>query len=352
VTVAVLPGDGIGREVTAEAVGLASELASRGVADLELVEFDWGAERFLATGVAVPPGGFDELRTFDAILVGAFGDPRVSGHEHAREILLGLRSELDLYVNLRPIRCAGPKLNPLRKVDWKEIDLVVVRENTEGLYCGAGGVAHRGGPDAVAVEEMIVTARGTRRVIEAAFALAERRRRRHVTLVDKSNALQHAGEIWRRAFADVAREHPQVATGHLYVDTAALTMVENPGSFDVLVTDNLFGDILSEVGAALQGGLGVAASANLGSGRTAAFEPVHGSAPALAGSGRANPLAAFAAFALLLRHVSHDEVAGALEDAVAEVARTGPHTPDLGGRSSTAEVGEAVRRAVLARAAA
>jgi len=302
--------------------------------------------------VAVPEGGFDALRGSDAILIGAFGDPRVPGHEHARDILLGLRTELDLFVNLRPVRCTSAGLNPLRSVPWTAIDLIVVRENTEGLYCGAGGFAHRGGPDAVAVEEMLVTARGTRRVVEAAFALAARRPRRHVTLVDKSNALRHAGEIWQHSFAAVAGRYPEVAADHLYADAAALAMVQDPGRFDVVVTDNLFGDILSEIGAGLQGGIGLAASANLGAGRLAAFEPVHGSAPELAGTGRANPLAALAAFAMLLDHVGLSELASDLEGAIADVAEAGPHTPDLGGHATTAEVGAATRARMLARIAA
>jgi 3-isopropylmalate dehydrogenase len=350
--VPVLAGDGIGREVTVEVLRLAQALVAAGALDAEFEELDWGAERYLASGEAVPLGGFERLRRAAAVLCGAFGDPRVPGHEHAREILLGMRAALDLYVNLRPVRCLDERLNPLRGVPARDIDLVIVRENTEGLYCGAGGVLRAGTPHEIAVQEMLVTRHGVERVIRYAFELAASRPKRVVTLVDKANALRHAGAVWQRAFGDVAAGFPAVRAEHLYVDAAAMLLVRDPARFDVVVTDNLFGDILSEVAAALQGGLGLAPSANLRPGGPAMFEPVHGSAPELAGAGIANPMAALASFALLLRHLGYASLAGAVEDAIAGAVRDDETTPDLGGGLGTAEVGAAVRRRVIERVAA
>jgi 3-isopropylmalate dehydrogenase len=343
VRVAVIPGDGVGPEVVSEAVAAGLVLQEAGLVDFDFVEFDWGAERFLREGVAVPDGGLDLLRNCDAILLGALGDPRVPDHEHAREILLGLRQRLDLYVNLRPVRCLNDRLNPLRTVPSAAVDLCIVRENTEGLYCGVGGTLHGETADEVAVEDMVVTRRGVERVIRAAFGLASRRQRRRVTLVDKANALRHVGSLWQRTFAEVAREFPAVLADRLYVDTAAMWLVLDPGRFDVIVTDNLFGDILSDLGAALQGGLGMAPSANLNPGRVSMFEPVHGSAPELAGTGRANPLAALASFGMLLGHLGRPELETALANSIAAVVESGVLTPDVGGTATAAEVGAAVR---------
>ncbi len=345
--IAVVPGDGIGREVVAEVVALAEALRAAGRLAAEWQELDWGAERLLATGRAVPAGGFDALRSFDVILAGAFGDPRVPDGEYMREILLGMRFELDLFVNLRPVRCLQESLNPLKRVPASEIDLVIVRENSEGMYCGAGGFVHRGSPDETALQEMVVTRRGVERIVKTAFGIAGGRPRRKVTLVDKANALRYAGELWQRVFAEVAASHPEVEADHLYADVAAMEMVRNPGRFDVIVTENLLGDILSDLAAMLGGGLGLAASGNINPGRVSMFEPVHGSAPDIAGTGAASPLAAFASFALLLRHVGLAPLADDVERAIAETVRAGEVTPDLGGRCTTAEVGRAVRGRVL-----
>jgi 3-isopropylmalate dehydrogenase len=345
--IAVLPGDGIGREVIAEVMQIAEAVRRGGhlVADWE--EIDWGAERYLATGQAMPSGGIEYLRDFDAILVGAFGDPRIPDFTHAKQILLGMRFELDLFINLRSVRCFEERLNPLKGVQARDIDLVIVRENTEGLYCGAGGRLHAGTPHEVAVQEMVVTRMGVERIIRAAFELARTRQRRKVTLVDKANVLQFAGELWQRTFGEVAAEFPDIAKDHLYADTAAMELVRNPGRFDVVVTENLFGDVLSDLAATLGGGLGLAASANLHPGRVSMFEPVHGSASDSAGAGRANPLAAVASFGLLLRHLGRPALANALDAAVTATVRDGIVTPDLGGKCTTAEVGEAVRERML-----
>jgi len=345
--IAVLPGDGIGREVIAEVMQLAEAVRRVGHLVATWEELDWGAERYLATGQAMPSGGIEYLRDFDAILVGAFGDPRIPDFAHARQILLGMRFELDLYINLRSVRCFEERLNPLKSVQARDIDLVIVRENTEGLYCGAGGRLHAGTPNEVAIQEMIVTRMGVERIIRAAFEFARMRPRRKVTLVDKANVLRFAGELWQRTFGEVAAEFPDVAKDHLYADTAAMELVRNPGRFDVVVTENLFGDVLSDLAATLGGGLGLAASANLHPGRVSMFEPVHGSAPDIAGAGRANPLAAVASFGLLLRHLGRPTLADALDAAVTATVRDDIVTPDLGGKCTTAEVGEAVRERML-----
>jgi 3-isopropylmalate dehydrogenase len=350
--IAVLPGDGIGREVIAEVVLLAEELRRAGHFAAVWEELDWGADRYLATGQAMPPGGIEYLRGFDAILVGAFGDPRVPDAGYMRQVLLGIRFELDLFINMRPVRCLEERLNPLKHVKASDIDLVILRENTEGLYCGVGGTLRGATAHEVAVQEMIVTRRGVERILRAAFELARTRPRGKVTLVDKANVLQFAGDLWQRTFGLVAAEFPEVGKDHLYADVAAMEMVRNPGRFDVVVTENLFGDVLSDLAAMLGGGLGLAASANLHPGRVSMFEPVHGSAPEIAGAGRANPLAALASFALLLRHVGRLELAATLDKAVAWAVREGRVTPDIGGDCTTAEVGKAVRERVMEQLAA
>ena len=349
VRIAVVPGDGIGREVVAEVAGLVGALRSAGALYATWHELDWGAERFLATGRALPEDGLEQLRGFDAVLAGAFGDPRVPDAGYMREILFGMRTELDLYVNMRPVRCFDERLNPLKHVRASEIDLVIMRENTEGLYCGAGGLLRPGSEHETALQEMVVTRRGVERIVRAAFELASGRVRRKVTLVDKGNALPFAGKVWQETFREVASEFPAVATEHLYADVAAMEMVRNPARFDVIVTENLLGDLLSDLAAMLGGGLGLAASGNIHPGRVSMFEPVHGSAPDIAGTGRACPLAAFLSWVLLLRHVGRGDLAGEVEDAVAEAVRAGEVTPDLGGSCTTAQVGEAVRARVATR---
>lgn len=349
IRIALLPGDGIGPEVTSVVRCVAEAISDAHFVHLDLLQLDWGAERYLATGEAVPPGGFDVLRNCAAVFVGAFGDPRVLDFRHAREILLGLRKELDLFVNLRPVRCFDESLNRLRGVRPEEIDIVFVRENTEGLYCGAGGTLSRGGRDELAIEEMIATRTGVERVIRFAFEFAREHGRRRVTLVDKTNVLRHVGVLWQDVYEEIASGFDSLEHDHLFVDAAAYELVRNPGRFDVVVTENLFGDVLSDLAAALQGGLGLAASANLHPGRTSMFEPVHGSAPELAGKGTANPLAALASFALLLGWVGEARAAAAIDDAIVTLVRAGNVTPDLGGSSTTWEVGEAVRTAVMER---
>jgi 3-isopropylmalate dehydrogenase len=336
--IAVIPGDGIGLEVTREAVRVLEAVEARFGTGLELVHFDLGADRFLRDGATLPDEDFRALADeHDAILLGALGDPRVPGNEHARDILLGLRFRLDLFVNHRPCHLADPDLSPLR--DAGPVRLDIFRENTEGVYGNLGGTLRADTTDEVAIQDDVNTWKGVERIVRAAFAFARAERRTRVTLVDKANAMPAAGRLWRRAFQTVAAEYDEVASDAMYVDAMAMDLVRRPAEYDVLVTSNLFGDILSDLAAAVTGGIGLAASANLHPGRHALFEPVHGSAPDIAGTGAANPLGAIACVALLLRHVGAREAAAAVEAAVQGALAAGQRTPDLGGGKTTEQVG-------------
>ncbi len=339
--VAVIPGDGIGVEVTREAAKVLRAVD----APLELVEWPHGAERYLETGVAISDAEIAELADdYDAVLLGALGDPRVPGNQHARDILLGLRFRLDLFINLRPVRLLDERLTPLRDRQPSDIDFVIFRENTEGVYVGMGGTFKQGTLDEVAIQEDVNTRKGVERIVRAAFGHAREHGLERVTLSDKANAMEHAGGLWRRVFAEVAREYPQIETEALYVDMLAMDLVRRPERYRVIVTGNLFGDILSDLGAQLAGGLGLAASANLHPGRTSLFEPVHGSAPDLAGRDQANPCAAVLSAALLLRHLGLASRAERVERAVAAAVRAGDTTADLGGTLGTAAAGDAICR--------
>ncbi len=340
--IAILPGDGIGREVVPQAVLV---IQATGAA-VELTEFDWSAERYLADGVTVPPDGFAMLgREFDAILAGAFGDPRVPSNIHAKEILLGMRFKMDLYANLRPVRLLDASLCPLKGIEPKDIDFVVIRENTEGVYGDAGGVFKQGTLDEIAVQEDINTRKGVERVIRYAFEYAERHQkqdgspRRRVLLCDKSNAMTHAGGLWQRVFKEVSREYPQINAEHMYVDALCLQMVRDPRPFDVIVTNNLFGDIITDLAGGLQGGLGMAASGNIHPGKTSMFEPVHGSAPGIAGKNIANPFGAILTAAMMLGHLGLTQEATKIEAAVLEAVRQKKTTVDVGGTLGTREAG-------------
>ncbi|HEX2094191.1 MAG TPA: isocitrate/isopropylmalate family dehydrogenase, partial [Longimicrobiaceae bacterium] len=298
--IAVLAGDGVGREVTREAVKVLRRVAP----DLELVEWPHGADHYLATGTTLTDAEFADLASsYDAILLGAMGDPRVPGNEHARDILLGLRFRLDLYINFRPVRLLHPRLTPLRDRTEKDVDFVIFRENTEGVYVGMGGTFKRGTPDEVAVQEDVNTRKGVERIIRAAFEYARENGAERVTMSDKANAMEHAGGLWRRVFREVAAGYPEIQSEALYVDMLAMDLVRRPERYRVIVTGNLFGDILSDLGAQLAGGLGLSASGNIHPGRTSLFEPVHGSAPDIAGRDLANPFAAILTAALMLRHL-------------------------------------------------
>jgi len=342
--IAVVPGDGIGPEVIDEAVGVLERLRETHGVELELRRFDWGAEKFLSEGVSLPDGALEMLsREFDAILAGAFGDPRVPSNKHAEDILLGMRRGLDLYINLRPVRLLHPRLTPLRDRGAEDVDFVVFRENTEGAYSGAGGFLKKGTPDEIATQEELNTRKGVERIVVAAFEYARGRGRRRVTMADKSNVQRFGGDLWQRVFKEVSAAYADIEANHQYVDATAMFMVLNPRQYDVIVTNNLFGDILTDLGAALQGGLGLAASGNIHPGRVSLFEPVHGSSPPLAGKSEANPAGAILSAALMLEYLGEEDAARAAETAVRECVGAGETTRDLGGRLSTKQAGEAIK---------
>ena len=330
---ACVAGDGIGPEVVAEARKAVDAAAARFGFGVDWIDFDLGAERWLRTGEALPDAAVKELREADAILLGAVGRPDVPPGVLERGLLLRLRFELDLYVNLRPVKLYPGVASPLAGVGPEDLDLLVVRENTEGVYAGAGGVVHRGTPMEVATETSIETRAGVERCLRYAAGRARERAGR-LTLVHKTNVLTHAGDLWQRAAREVAGE-AGVTLDYVHADAACLYLVSDPARFDVVVTDNLFGDILTDLGAAVAGGLGTAASANLNPQRAPSlFEPVHGSAPDIAGTGTANPVAAVLSAALLLEHLGEAEAAAAVEAAaVAALPEAGEYsTRALGDR--------------------
>jgi 3-isopropylmalate dehydrogenase len=340
--IAVVPGDGIGVDVTAEAVKVLERVCRLRDLPLELKFFPWSADHYLTTGETVPPGGFEALASHDAVLMGAFGDPRVPDMKHAADILLGARFQLDLYVNFRPVRCLDDRLCPLKGFAAEDVDFVVFRENTEGSYVGAGGHLKKGTPDEVAVQEDVSTRKGVERILRAAFDWAKAHSRTRVVMSDKSNAMRFVGDLWQRAFAELALEYPGIEASHLYIDALCMQMIKDPRRFQVIVTNNMFGDIATDLGAALQGGLGMAASGNIHPGRASMFEPVHGSAPKYAGTGKANPFGAILTAGLMLEHLGKLAEAQAVEAAVAACVREGEATADVGGSLTTSAAGDAV----------
>ena len=345
--IAVVPGDGIGVEVIAEALRVLERVKTTHDVALELVDFDWGAEKFLAEGVSLPIGALEMLTNeFDAILAGAFGDPRVPTNQHAEDILLGMRRGLDLYINLRPVRLLNARLTPLRDRNVEDVDFVVFRENTEGAYCGAGGFLKKGTADEIATQDELNTRRGVERIIVAAFEYARANGRKRVTMADKSNVQRFGGDLWQRVFREVAAEYSEIEANHQYVDAMAMFMVLDPAQYDVIVSNNLFGDILTDLGAAIQGGLGLAASGNIHPGRVSLFEPVHGSAPALAGKGIANPIGAILTTAMMLEYLGHKQASDAVEKAVSEAISANETTRDLGGNLTTSQAGTAISKRI------
>jgi 3-isopropylmalate dehydrogenase len=336
--IALIPGDGIGVEVVREARRVLEAVAPSHGMDLVLTEWDLGAERYLRDGVTITDEEFRALdEDHDAVLLGALGDPRVPGNEHAKDILLGMRFRLDLYVNFRPCALLSPEWSPLR--DVQPLRLEIFRENTEGEYTGMGGSFKTGTPDEVALEENIATRKGVERIIRAAFNFARRRARGRVTLVDKSNAMRHVGGLWRRVFAEVGGEFTEIQQDAMYVDAMAMDLVRRPERYEVIVAPNLFGDIISDLAAEITGGLGLAPSANVHPGRNGLFEPVHGSAPDIAGRGTANPMGAIRSVGLMLDHLGVEGAADRIEEAVMASIAQGYTTPDLGGSFSTEQVG-------------
>src|SRR6267154_729709 len=339
--IAVIPGDGIGKEVTPEALKAIRAAVTSARRPIEFVEFDWGADKFLREGITLPDGAVEMLSNeFDAILFGALGDPRVPSNQHAADILLGLRFKLDLYVNARPVELFHDRLTPLRDRTSNDVQFLVFRENTEGLYVGVGGFFKKGTPDEIAVQEDVNSRKGVERIIRYAFEYARQNGLKRVCMSDKSNAMTFAHDLWQRVFKEVRQEYVSMDSRHLYVDTLAMEIVRDPSQFDVIVTCNLFGDIISDLGAQLAGGLGLAPSANIHPGRTSLFEPVHGSAPNIAGKGIANPLGSVLTSAMMLEFLGWKPEAAALRTAVRAALRENFVTPDLGGEKRTAEVGD------------
>ncbi len=345
--IAVIPGDGIGVEVTAEAVKILRRVRDVFGRQFDLHSLPWSADHFLKTGETIPANGYAMLRDeFDAVLIGALGDPRVPDNRHARDILLGTRFELDLYVNYRPVKLLHERLCPLKNRQPADVDFVVFRENTEGLYVNIGGRFKAGTDDEVAVQEEVNTYKGVHRIVKHAFEFARGNGRRRVCMADKSNAMTHGHALWQRVFRELSAQYPEIEARHLYIDALALLMVQDPSQFEVIVTNNLFGDIITDLGAALQGGLGLAASGNLHPGRTSMFEPVHGSAPPLAGKNLANPMGAILSAALMLQSMGLKLEGAAVEAAVKQAVVNGQGTKEIGGSLGTRETGDYITNAI------
>jgi 3-isopropylmalate dehydrogenase len=338
---AIIPGDGIGKEVTGEAVKVLTRVGEVFGRRFQFEHLPWGADYFLETGVTIPPNGYAMLRDdFDAILIGALGDPRVPDNRHARDILLGTRFELDLYVNYRPVKLLDERLCPLKNRGPKEVNFVVFRENTEGLYVSIGGRFKAGTEDEVAIQEELNTWKGVNRIVRHAFEFADARGLKKVCMADKSNAMQQGHALWQRVFRETAAEYPNIQATHYYIDALAMYMVLDPGQFQVIVTNNLFGDIITDLGATFQGGLGMAASGNIHPGKTSMFEPVHGSAPKFAGKNIANPIGAISSAALMLETKGFTREAEAIDKAVLKAVREHQVTADIGGQLGTREAGD------------
>jgi 3-isopropylmalate dehydrogenase len=344
--IAIIPGDGIGPEVIAEGVRVLDWFRVHRGLELELWHLDLGAERYLRDGTTFPSDVRQEISEHcSAVLLGALGDARVPGFEHARDILFGMRMGFDLYANVRPVRALSDRVVPLRGRTAKDVDFVVFRENTEGSYAGIGGQLRRGTPDEIAINEDINTRKGVERIVRAAFAYARRTGRQRVLMSDKSNAMGFAHELWQRVFHEVRGEYPEIEASHLYIDALCMELVRDPSQFQVIVTNNLFGDIVTDLGAALQGGMGVAASVSLNPDdpkRVKLFEPVHGSAPNLVGLERANPAATLLCVALLFEELGFPQAAEELERALQQAIEVGETTPDLGGSLDTRGATDAV----------
>ena len=356
--IAILPGDGIGIEVTREARQLLELYQEEARLPLELWDLDLGAERYLRDGTMMPADVLGRIRSeCSAVLLGALGDPRVKNLDYAREILFGIRFGCDLYANIRPVRALSDKLVPIKNKRAADVDFVVFRENTEGLYSDVGGHLRKGTPGEIAIDEDINTRYGVERIIVAAFEYAKATKRTRVHMADKSNALRHAHELWLRVFHEVRERYPGIEGRHMYVDALCLRIVQAPEEFQVIVTSNLFGDIVTDLAAALQGGLGMAASANVHSSdgrRVAMFEPVHGSAPPLVGKDAANPFAAFMTVGMMLAHLGWPMEERRIESAIRRAVEAGHCTSDVGGqlgtRAAAAWVRDEVKRLIQAGA--
>ncbi len=349
--IATLPGDGIGEEVLREGLKVLSAAEEIFGFRSKQEALPYGAEHFLKTGETMPDAAFDRIRDMQAVLLGAIGDPRIEVGKLEFAIIAGLRFKLDLYVNLRPIKLLHESLCPLKDKGPEQVDMVICRENTEDAYAGIYGFLKKDSPDEVANQAMIYTRKGTERIIRYAFELAKKRGPKpgadapQVTLIDKANAVR-AQDLWTRTFAEVAAEYPEIKTDHAYIDAACMWMVKNPEWFDVAVTPNLFGDIITDLGAMVQGGMGIAASGNIHPGQVSMFEPIHGSAPKYRGLNKANPLATIMAVAMMLDHLGETEAATRIETAIAGLIQEGRIKSLQAGAHRTDELGDMVCEAL------
>ncbi|MFQ5654586.1 MAG: 3-isopropylmalate dehydrogenase [Planctomycetota bacterium] len=348
--IAVIPGDGIGTDVMREGLRVLDTTAEMMGFRYETKEYPYGSEHYLETGELMPDEIFEELRSFDAILLGAIGDPRVEVGKVEYAVVGGLRFKLDLYVNLRPIKLLSERICPLKDKGPDDLDILVIRENTEDAYAGIGGHLKKGTPEEVAIQEMIYTRAGCERVIRYAYETCRKRgRKKKLTLVDKANAVR-AQDIWTRTFAEVGEEYPDVERDHAYVDAACMWMVKSPEAFDTMVTPNLFGDIITDLGAMLQGGMGVAASGNIHPGRVSMFEPIHGSAPKYKGQNKACPVAMISAVQMMLDYLGEEPAATLIENAIESLLNNGAITSfDAASGLGTAEYGNLIVEEIRAR---
>jgi len=345
--IAVIPGDGIGIDVTAEVVKVLQVIKDKN-APIEWQEFDYGADKYLATGITFPDTEMENFRrNYHAVYVGAVGDPRVPDMAHARDILLGMRFKLDLYVNFRPVKLYHEKLCPLKNKTVNDVNFVVFRENTEGMYAGTGGILKKGTPDEVAVQSSINTRKGVERIIRYAFEYAKANGKHSVTMSDKSNAMRYEGDLWQRVFYQVGEEYPKIEKQHWFIDALLMQMVKRPEQFEVIVTGNMFGDIATDVGGQIAGGLGLAASGNINPGKVSLFEPVHGSAPKYHGKDVANPLAAILAAGIMLEYIGFPEWNQRIEAAVVKAIETDNVPKDLGGKLGTKATGDYIVKQLI-----
>ncbi|MGD0111991.1 MAG: 3-isopropylmalate dehydrogenase [Armatimonadota bacterium] len=346
--IAVIPGDGIGPDVAVEGLKVLEAVAGPTGLKYELTHFDFGGERYLKTGEVLPAGALDEIRQFDAVYLGAVGHPEVKAGILEKGLLLALRFGLDQYVNLRPIKLYPGVWTPIKDKGPEEIDFVVVRENTEDMYIGTGGFMHYGTKDEVAIQVASYSYKGTERIIRYAFELTRKRNReKKLTLCDKSNVLTFGHDLWQRVFKEVGEDFPDVTMDHAYVDATCMWMIKNPEWFDVIVTTNMFGDIITDLGAMIQGGMGIAASGNINPEGVSMFEPIHGSAPKYAGTNKSNPLAAICAMGMLLEYTGHAKAGARIERAISDTLAAG-RIPDLsaGKCPPTSEIGDMIAKAV------
>jgi len=345
--IAVIPGDGIGTEVICEAEKAMEAAHRKKPMDLEFFHMDYGAEKYLKTKVTMPEEQYEDFRRhYSAILMGAFGDPRVPGNEHAKDILLGTRFKLDLYVNFRPVKLLDPKFCPLKNKTVSDVNFTVFRENTEGMYVGIGGIFKKGTPDEIAIQEEVNTRKGVERIIRYAFEFTKKNELKKIAMADKSNAMTFGHSLWYRCFFEIAKEFPEIQAKHFYIDALAMMMIRSPEEFEVIVTNNLFGDIITDIGAQLQGGMGLAASGNINPAGVSMFEPVHGSAPDIAGKNMANPVAAILTAEMMLRHLGYVENANMIDRAVRVAIQKNMLTKELGGNLGTKQCGDFIAQSI------